>query len=176
MMGANHVSVIYATWGRILHGTAFRLLVHMALTAKDADNPPMYWAGRDGMAQALGKDDDPAGHQAVKRALSVLKREGAVKLNRAPRKGKYATRWEIILQPPFADGTSLLSGLVGSTLLALAMVSTAKHFSHTSCPWELASFGGNTPYVPHWVLGLADGGGGRCFPAGHASTGRAHAG
>ena len=68
------------------------------------------------------------------------------------------------------------SQLVGSTLLALAMVSTAKHFSHTSCPWELTSFGGNIPYVPHWVLGLADGGGGRCFPAGHASTGFAFLG
>lgn len=99
-MGANHVSVVYAQWGRILDGRPFRLLVHMALTAKDSDNPPMYWAGRDGMAEALGREDDPAGHQAVKRALAVLKREGAVKVDRKPRKARHATRWIVVLTPP----------------------------------------------------------------------------
>ena len=32
-------------------------------------------------------------------------------------------------------------------------------------------FGGMAPYVSHWDLGQRDGGGGHCFPAGHASTG-----
>lgn len=99
-MGANHVSVVYAQWGHILDGRPFRLLVHMALTAKDSDSPPKYWAGRDGMAAALGRNDDPAGHQAVKRALSVLKREGAVKLDRAPRKARHTARWVLVLTPP----------------------------------------------------------------------------
>lgn len=66
--------------------------------------------------------------------------------------------------------------LVGSTLLALALVSLAKFVSNTSCPWELQAFGGETPYVPHWMVGLSDGGSGRCFPAGHASTGFAFLG
>jgi len=102
-MGANHVSTIYAQWGRRIDGCAFRLLVHMALTALDSDNPPMYWAGRDGMAAALGKDDDAAGRQAVKRALAVLKREGAVKVAEKARKSRNATRWEIVLRPPLGD-------------------------------------------------------------------------
>ena len=103
-MGANHVSTIYAQWGRRLDGCAFRLLVHMSLTALDSDNPPMYWAGRDGMAAALGRDDDAAGRQAVKRALSVLKREGAVKVASKAVKGRSATRWEIVLAPPLGYG------------------------------------------------------------------------
>ena len=102
-MGANHVSTIYAQWGRRIDGCAFRLLVHMALTALDSDNPPMYWAGRDGMAAALGKDDDAAGRQAVKRALHILKREGAVKVAKKAVKSRNATRWEIVLTPPLGD-------------------------------------------------------------------------
>jgi membrane-associated PAP2 superfamily phosphatase len=44
-----------------------------------------------------------------------------------------------------------------------------KHFSLTSCPWDLVEFGGRASYVSHWRFGTADGGPGRCFPAGHAS-------
>lgn len=57
-----------------------------------------------------------------------------------------------------------------STLLAAAMVSLLKAGSHTSCPWDLAEFGGTARYVSHWST-VADGGSGRCFPAGHASSG-----
>lgn len=52
-------------------------------------------------------------------------------------------------------------------LLALA-VPALKQFSRTSCPWDLVEFGGGAAYVPHWLLGVADGGPGRCFPSGHA--------
>ena len=63
-----------------------------------------------------------------------------------------------------------------SALLALAVVSIAKNLSDTSCPWDLAEFGGVARYASHWALGVADGGGGRCFPAGHASAGFAFIG
>jgi membrane-associated PAP2 superfamily phosphatase len=53
-------------------------------------------------------------------------------------------------------------------LLALVVVPALKRASATSCPWDLAAFGGSAPYVPHWRLGLVDGGPGRCFPSGHA--------
>lgn len=43
-----------------------------------------------------------------------------------------------------------------------------KQLSATSCPWDLAEFGGAAPYVPHWLPGLRDGGPGHCFPSGHA--------
>lgn len=62
--------------------------------------------------------------------------------------------------------------LVGVTAALLA-VSWVKNFSLTSCPWDLAQFGGAARYVSHWAWGLGDGGPGRCFPSGHASAGYA---
>lgn len=59
---------------------------------------------------------------------------------------------------------------VSTTLLALAAISLLKHVSHTSCPWDLAEFGGHASWVSHWAFGTLDGGPGRCFPAGHASA------
>ncbi|WP_457418745.1 phosphatase PAP2 family protein [Roseateles sp. P5_E7] len=56
------------------------------------------------------------------------------------------------------------------TLLCLAVVSLIKRASLTSCPWDLAEFGGTAHYVSHWAFGLHDGGGGHCFPSGHASA------
>lgn len=49
-------------------------------------------------------------------------------------------------------------------------VSVLKHFSLTSCPWDLRLFGGSAEYVSHWAWGMADNGGGKCFPGGHASS------
>ncbi|HUD32480.1 MAG TPA: phosphatase PAP2 family protein, partial [Variovorax sp.] len=57
-----------------------------------------------------------------------------------------------------------------SVLAALAAVSLLKNTSRSSCPWDLAEFGGAASYVSHWDWGLRDGGPGRCFPAGHASA------
>lgn len=56
------------------------------------------------------------------------------------------------------------------TLLCLAVVSLVKRVSLTSCPWDLTEFGGSAQYVSHWAFGLQDGGGGHCFPSGHASA------
>ncbi|MBC7444546.1 MAG: phosphatase PAP2 family protein [Polaromonas sp.] len=66
--------------------------------------------------------------------------------------------------------------LAVSTLAALLVVSAIKRYSHTSCPWDLQAFGGAAAYVSHWAWGLRDGGGGGCFPAGHASAGFAFVG
>ncbi|MDQ3059030.1 MAG: phosphatase PAP2 family protein [Pseudomonadota bacterium] len=63
-----------------------------------------------------------------------------------------------------------------TTLAALLLVSTLKLHSHTSCPWELAQFGGVASHVSHWAWGVRDGGHGGCFPAGHASGGFAFIG
>jgi membrane-associated PAP2 superfamily phosphatase len=57
---------------------------------------------------------------------------------------------------------------LGITVAAMAWVPVLKRFSHTSCPYTLAEFGGTVPYVPHWVLNVVDGGPGHCFPSGHA--------
>lgn len=67
--------------------------------------------------------------------------------------------------------------LAATTLLAVLVVSALKSFSTASCPWSLADFGGVAHYIPHWQHVFApDGGSGRCFPAGHASSGFAFVG
>lgn len=67
--------------------------------------------------------------------------------------------------------------LVVTALVAALLVSSVKSFSATSCPWDLADFGGVARYTLHWTgFVLSDGGGGRCFPAGHASAGFAFVG
>jgi membrane-associated PAP2 superfamily phosphatase len=55
-------------------------------------------------------------------------------------------------------------------LVCLLGISLIKRASLTSCPWSLAEFGGTARYVSHWAFGVADGGGGNCFPSGHASS------
>ncbi len=68
---------------------------------------------------------------------------------------------------PRARRVWLLAAVIGGMLLA----SSLKRLSATSCPWDLAGFGGSAPWVSHWQWRLADGGPGHCFPAGHASAG-----
>jgi membrane-associated PAP2 superfamily phosphatase len=76
-------------------------------------------------------------------------------------------------QLPFARRLQL----VVSALLAWAIVALLKASSHTSCPWDLHDFGGVARYMSHWQgWQHDDGGGGRCFPAGHATTGFAFVG
>ena len=60
--------------------------------------------------------------------------------------------------------------LIG-TLVTILLIWLLKNRSLTSCPWELSEFGGVATYVSHWRWGVADGGAGLCFPAGHASAG-----
>lgn len=55
------------------------------------------------------------------------------------------------------------------TLGSLLLVSGLKQLSRTSCPWDLAEFGGVAAYLSHWTAG-GDGGPGRCFPSGHAAA------
>jgi len=57
---------------------------------------------------------------------------------------------------------------LAATLACLVLVPGIKRSSHTSCPWDLAEFGGQAQYVSHWAFGVTDGGGGHCFPSGHA--------
>lgn len=57
-----------------------------------------------------------------------------------------------------------------SLLLGVALINALKYSSLSSCPWDLADFGGAGTYLSHWAWGRSDGGPGRCFPAGHASA------
>ncbi|MBI2769329.1 MAG: phosphatase PAP2 family protein [Burkholderiales bacterium] len=60
--------------------------------------------------------------------------------------------------------------LLLTTLLAVLVIEVFKSTSTTSCPWDLVEFGGHARYISHWSWGVKDGGGGHCFPAGHASS------
>ena len=59
-------------------------------------------------------------------------------------------------------------GWIGVMLTCVLLVPALKHVSATSCPWELAEFGGAARYVSHRAFGVFDGGPGHCFPSGHA--------
>ncbi|WAC74169.1 phosphatase PAP2 family protein [Roseateles sp. SL47] len=59
---------------------------------------------------------------------------------------------------------------VATTAVCLILIPLIKQGSTTSCPWDLAEFGGTARYISHWRLGVADGGPGHCFPSGHASS------
>jgi membrane-associated PAP2 superfamily phosphatase len=54
------------------------------------------------------------------------------------------------------------------TVACIVVVPAFKRASASSCPWDLAEFGGIATYVSHWRLGAYDGGPGHCFPSGHA--------
>jgi membrane-associated PAP2 superfamily phosphatase len=71
---------------------------------------------------------------------------------------------------PLVAGPTRRERWLGLLLVVVAAVAVPalKRYSATSCPWDLAVFGGSVPYVPHWRLGLVDGGPGHCFPSGHA--------
>jgi membrane-associated PAP2 superfamily phosphatase len=57
---------------------------------------------------------------------------------------------------------------IAAALVCLFLVPTLKRLTASSCPWDLSEFGGIASYVPHWRLGVYDGGSGHCFPSGHA--------
>jgi len=71
---------------------------------------------------------------------------------------------------PFAAGPSRARRwwAIGATLVCLLLIPTIKRLTDSSCPWDLSEFGGVARYVPHWQLGVRDGGPGHCFPSGHA--------
>jgi len=59
---------------------------------------------------------------------------------------------------------------LAATVACVLLIPVLKRNSATSCPWDLAEFGGVARYLSHWHFGVSDGGPGRCFPSGHASS------
>ncbi len=59
---------------------------------------------------------------------------------------------------------------LATVIVCLVSISLLKKASLSSCPWSLQEFGGVAEYVSHWRWGVKDGGGGSCFPSGHASS------
>jgi membrane-associated PAP2 superfamily phosphatase len=83
--------------------------------------------------------------------------------------------WLAVLIPPQRPGWPTRGARLYWLLVALVcalVVSGLKQLSGTSCPWDMAEFGGGAQSAVHWLnwrfLGSSDGGPGRCFPSGHA--------
>ncbi|MDZ7910044.1 MAG: phosphatase PAP2 family protein [Gemmobacter sp.] len=83
----------------------------------------------------------------------------------------YLLLWGWALAPA-GSGPSRRERWAVLTLVTLSLLSVglAKHASRSSCPWEWREFGGTAVYTSHWKLWASDGGTGRCFPGGHASS------
>jgi hypothetical protein len=119
-MGAQLARLAYA-WAvdRTVKPNEMRLLVFMALTALDADNPPRYFASRESSAVALGRrlperveESDPtfssvekerdAAFSRVKVATQGLVKSGAirnVKRGREGQRAEYALTFQSSLLP-----------------------------------------------------------------------------
>lgn len=95
--------------------------------------------------------------------------------------GVYAALWVWMLAGVWrprgkglpANERAVVVMLVSACLL---LVVSLKRVSLTSCPWDLQALGGTARHVSHWAWGQSDGGPGRCFPAGHASSALAFVG
>ncbi len=74
-------------------------------------------------------------------------------------------------QPALHSSRPLYLFVALALTLAPLTIAAMKFFSLRHCPWDVAGFGGFVPYVSlleTYPAGIAAG---RCFPAGHASTG-----
>lgn len=75
------------------------------------------------------------------------------------------------LLPPLRSRRRILLFIVLAMTLAPLTVTALKEVTNRPCPWELAEFGGAIPYTHLFGAHIEAHAPGRCFPAGHASTG-----
>jgi membrane-associated PAP2 superfamily phosphatase len=81
-----------------------------------------------------------------------------------------ASGWNLAVTRLFATsaGFAWRDTWLAVIITLIILVPLLKRVSSTSCPWDLAEFGGSVRYVQHWLPGVTDGGPGHCFPSGHA--------
>lgn len=75
------------------------------------------------------------------------------------------------LLPVLKGSRSLMLFLLLAMSLAPLSVTLGKSMSDRHCPWSFEEFGGTIPYIPPFTPLPPGVEAGRCFPAGHASTG-----
>jgi hypothetical protein len=110
-MGAGNVKLVFAHWAH-LDGQAFKVLTYMALTTKDADQPPRYWDRWETLAVAIGRlvPDEREGDEnarlerqaalrAVNRATAELVTAGALSVIHRSSPGRN-TVYELSLTGP----------------------------------------------------------------------------
>lgn len=100
-MGASNVKTVLSAWSSRVRDPAFRVLVAIALTTKDDDDPPVFWGGQEPLATALGRRPPftAADLRAVDRAMSQLRTAGAIVRISSSAPGHRA-RHELRLEPP----------------------------------------------------------------------------
>ena len=105
-----------------------RLFFHMALTAKDTDSVPRYFASRDDMAVALGfgNASSNAAERAIERAIAGLKAKHAITPLNRPHIG---TRAEYRLEPHESVGALDKESTHKSVVRAPTNVSPEPHES-----------------------------------------------
>ncbi|WP_313079627.1 phosphatase PAP2 family protein [Pulveribacter sp.] len=146
---------------RLRHLCAWSLLALLFVLAWDASGLDVPLARLAGTPEGFAWRSQPmfvlALHEVPRAISSVLLLAllvGAIWPWGPLRRWPAADRWQLAL----------------SIALAIAAITLVKRASVTSCPWDLVEFGGAVPYISHWAWGARDGGGGHCFPAGHASA------
>ena len=76
-----------------------------------------------------------------------------------------------LLLTRFRNWRRPLGYLVLSISLSTAIVTPLKTLTGMHCPWSLSEFGGKERFIPLLEKRTANDNPGRCWPAGHASTG-----
>lgn len=152
-LGSPHPQAMASLW---LWGTL--LVLTLVWDASGADLRVMTWLGD---AQGFAFRDhwwlSNVMHTGAKQ-LAVLIYLGVLAMTLWPR--------GIWRQLPPSQRQEIAMGIT----LSLVVITAIKRISLTSCPWDLEAFGGTARYVSHWTWGVSDGGGGSCFPGGHASS------
>jgi membrane-associated PAP2 superfamily phosphatase len=74
-------------------------------------------------------------------------------------------------RPALATWRRPLGYTVAAALAVVALVGIAKGTTRTDCPWSLADYGGDRPYVHLLGDRPDDLPPGRCFPGGHSASG-----
>lgn len=85
-MGAGLVKAAYAAAqrGALREHAPMRLYVYMAVVALDDAEEPLYYGGRDSLAEALAAPRTPAGFKLVRQAVATLVRRGYLDLKSRP--------------------------------------------------------------------------------------------
>jgi hypothetical protein len=83
-MGHQNVTLAHTYWPH-LPDRVFRVLVVMCIRAMDDDDPPLYYGGRDYIADRIGR---PGNMQVIKECLLQLRKAGVVRIKERCGPGK----------------------------------------------------------------------------------------
>ena len=168
-MGAGNVKAVLTGWSAHVRDPAFRVLVAIALTTKDDDEPPIFWGGLELLAAALGRKPPltDADLRAVGRAMGQLRKAGAIAQTEHSAPGRTA-RHELRLRPVTQDGARPVND--GTTPDAPRLVSHNEHRTRRGYSQDAPRPNTGRPASYRGVLGQTEE---DCASHPSSSTGRA---